>query len=377
MTARDPARLFLATAFVFVVFGVGLGQAGIELAGDDAPQALDLFDRAPTEAHLRGFEADLEDASWFAEQLRPWMQYAQFAALHDAGEHGLLGRDGWFFYRPGVEYLVEPWEPRAEDQNAFAAIVSFRDQLAARGIQLLVVPTPGKAAVYPQRLTRRAAGANPPVNTHTRALLDRLAHAGVEVVDLQRVYAQTPDDAPPLYLAQDTHWTPGGMQLAAATVARRLLELGWVDPGTVAYDLETAEVRRHGDIIRMMQMPALEERIPRESITCARVVRRDTGEAYQGDPAAPLLVLGDSFLRIYQQDEPGSAGFIAHLARELRMPLTSVVNDGGASTLVRQEVSRRPKLLAGKRVVVWQFVERDIRFGTEGWQEVPLPDEVS
>jgi hypothetical protein len=24
-------------------------------------------------------------------------------------------------------------------------------------------------------------------------------------------------------------------------------------------------------------------------------------------------------------------------------------------------------------VVVWEFVERDIRFGTEGWQVIPLP----
>ena len=78
--------------------------------------------------------------------------------------------------------------------------------------------------------------------------------------------------------------------------------------------------------------------------------------------------MGDSFLRIYQQDEPGSAGFIAHLAKELQQPLTSLVNDGGASTLVRQELYRRPALLRNKRVVVWEFVDRDIRFGTEGWQ---------
>ena len=64
--------------------------------------------------------------------------------------------------------------------------------------------------------------------------------------------------------------------------------------------------------------------------------------AYQDDPDAEILVLGDSFLRIYQQDEPGAAGFIAHLAQELQQPLTSLVNDGGASTLVRQELYRRP-----------------------------------
>jgi len=85
-----------------------------------------------------------------------------------------------------------------------------------------------------------------------------------------------------------------------------------------------------------------------------------------------LKVLGDSFLRIYSQDEPGAAGFVAHLARELGFPLSSIVNDGGASTLVRQQFSRNPTLLANKKVIVWEFVERNIRFGAEGWQIVPL-----
>jgi hypothetical protein len=61
------------------------------------------------------------------------------------------------------------------------------------------------------------------------------------------------------------------------------------------------------------------------------------------------------------------------LARVLRRPVTSLVRNGGGATLVRQELSRRPALLAGKRVVIWEFAERDLRFGMEGWQRVPLP----
>jgi len=87
----------------------------------------------------------------------------------------------------------------------------------------------------------------------------------------------------------------------------------------------------------------------------------------------PVLVLGDSFLRIFEQDEPGSGGFVAHLASNLGFGLSSIISDGGASTLVRQQLARKPALLKGKKVVVWEFVERDIRFGTEGWQVIPLP----
>ena len=102
------------------------------------------------------------------------------------------------------------------------------------------------------------------------------------------------------------------------------------------------------------------------------MVRPDTGTPYRDEPESEVLILGDSFLRIYEQDEPGAAGFIAQVARELGRPLTSIVNDGGASTLVRQSLSRRPALLTNKKLVIWEFAERDIRYGAEGWQIVPL-----
>jgi hypothetical protein len=123
----------------------------------------------------------------------------------------------------------------------------------------------------------------------------------------------------------------------------------------------------------MLQVPRLERETIPETILCGEVMRSDMQEPYGDDLDSNILVLGDSFLRIYQQDEPGAAGFIAHLAKELRQPAASIVNDGGASTLVRQELNRRPAWLAHKKVVIWEFVERDIRLGTEGWQRVALP----
>jgi hypothetical protein len=29
-------------------------------------------------------------------------------------------------------------------------------------------------------------------------------------------------------------------------------------------------------------------------------------------------------------------------------------------------------MLKGKKLVVWEFVERDIRFGAEGWKDIEL-----
>ena len=149
--------------------------------------------------------------------------------------------------------------------------------------------------------------------------------------------------------------------------------MGSVRRGDRAYELKPILVRRQGDVLRMIGIPRLAAWFPPESVSCTQVVGGARQAPYRDEPDSPVLVLGDSFLRIYERDEPRSAGFVAHLARELGFPMTSLINDGGASTLVRQELYRRPELLAGKKVVVWEFVERDIRFGTEGWQEVPLP----
>jgi hypothetical protein len=118
--------------------------------------------------------------------------------------------------------------------------------------------------------------------------------------------------------------------------------------------------------------------------------------------AVSILVLGDSFCRIYQEREPrslgeilgastdagngssrtdatptrllpGSAGFPSRLAFALQVPLDFIVNDGGASTDVRRSLATDPEILEGKKVVVWEFVERDIQLGKAGWLEVPMP----
>jgi hypothetical protein len=356
-------------------------QTTVELRRGDAIQALNVFRQAPTSKNLREYERELEDASYVEKELRPWIQYAQFRFLRDAGDKALIGRDGWMFYKPGVRYLTErptPPKPGAPPHDPLPAIVDFRDQLAQRGIRLLVVIAPNKESICPQMLSSRAENGEMLMGLQTRQLLDETEAAGVEVVNLFEVFrvamrgqAQAP--TAPLYLAQDSHWSPAGVEVAAKAVAEHILKTGWVQSGTIAYDLKPAPVRRLGDIIQMLQVPQIEQDIAPEDIVCQQIVRQDDHSPYRDDPDAAILVLGDSFLRIYEQDEPRSAGFLAHLAYELRQPVASIVNDGGASTLVRQELFRRRRLLTKKKLVIWEFVERDIRFGAEGWQSVPLP----
>jgi hypothetical protein len=371
-------HIFLTVVFLASVCSTGLIQTAVDLREGRTPRAAEFLVRLPTNANLRAFETDLQDNCWLSQRLRPYVQYAQFLALRELGDKAVAGEDGWLFYKPAVQYLIEPRQPKGDQGDIITAVVSFRDQLAERGIHLLVVPAPNKASVYPDMLTGHAEDRSEPVNAKTIEIMRRLRQANVEVVDLFGLFKRARADSPPgepakYYLAQDSHWSPDGVRLAAKAIARRLLDLGWVQQRKTEYALKSVTIERRGDILQMVQVPQIEKQFKPEQIHCTQVVTRETNQPYHNDPNSEVLVLGDSFLRIYSQDEPGAAGLVEHLAYELGFALAAVVNDGGASTLVRQQLSRNPKLLANKKVVVYEFVERDIRFGAEGWQIVPLP----
>lgn len=373
---RAP-QLVLTLLFLLVIASVGIIQTAVELMRGKELQALQVFRQQPTSANLRAYEQQLQDRSLVARALRPWFQLVQFRWFHDAGDKALLGRKGWFFYKPGYHDLIaRPGGPVSATNDVVAAIKAFRDDLQSRGIQLLMVPAPNKESVYPEMLTTRAAGKEPIVSPTTSDLFRRLKAANVACLDLFTTFREARNGSSagaPLYLAQDSHWSPTGVQLAAKVAAGTLIRAGWVQPGATEYIERPVSIERVGDVVRMLQSPRIERLEGAENVQASQVIETAGNKPYADDPDSQVLILGDSFLRIYQQDEPGAAGFIAHLAKELKQPVTSLVNDGGASTLVRQELFRRPALLRNKKVVIWEFVERDIRLGTEGWQHVPLP----
>ncbi len=427
----NPTRkseLALIIGFAAVIGSVPVAQTALELAHHERVQVTDVFRRWPAEPELRRFERTLEEKSWFQRQLRPVVQGALFATLRETGAKGVLGRDQWLFYRPDLRYLVEPARPDATvpDSTRLAAsggattrsgveraIVRFRDQLQERGIALVVVPVPSKPAVYPNQVTRRAAGHEPSFESPTLEVLRALEDDGVATVNLFAAFGAARSEpnragtTEPLYLAQDTHWTPRGAQLAAVEVAARLRALNLAGSPTTRFRTSRVVVDRWGDVLEMLQIPGLRASFAPQTVECVQVLDPALGllvpsasdrpgtYRYPGRPAT-VLVLGDSFCRIYQYPEPaslgqlrgaptgalpagpkrllpGSAGFVAHLALALQSPVDAIVSDGGASTDVRRRLSTNPEILEGKRVVVWEFAERDIALGSEGWEDAPLP----
>ena len=400
-----------------------------------------------TSRYLRAFEHKVEDENALVLAVRPKYQLAVWNIFNDPGEKVVLGKnpsrlppegghahvsakalsgqrssDPWLYYRQDVEFLVQP-SPldvrSAKLDNPIQAILKFRDQLKAKGVELLVVVTPGKPSIYPERLTGSTVGENTtgdlaksvPTFGHGKKILDSLAALGLNTVNLyDPLWAAKADDAKlgALYLNDDTHWTPRGAELAAREISskvRKMVEAGVVDigPETMDYVALDSVADRMGDIGEMSGLnkfntfkvqqvtghvvyeQKVEERAASDSANAAAdsavadtavqdAVAYDTTRTPFKDDfrKSKILILGDSFSRIYQTDAPVNAGWIAHFAREMKRPVSSIVSDGGASTLVREKLARKAGVLKGKKLLIWEFVERDLRFGAEGWKDVEL-----
>jgi len=418
-----------------------------------------------TSRYLRAFENKIDDESAIVLALRPKYQLAVWNIFNDPGEKVVLGADGkcigkgcerdtamasdrWLFYRQDVEFLVQP-SPldvrSAKLDNPITAIEKFRDQLKAKGMELLVVITPGKPSIYPERLIgddsdvegNAADRANSiGLQSHGKKILDSLTRAGFNTVDLYTpLLAAKSRDAVegPLYLNDDTHWTPRGAELAAAEIAAAVnrLEsegkiklkalqkhadgsypLSFVATDSVADRMgdvgEMSGLNKFGvfkvqkvtgHVVMQQNIKELEKDYLVDSICvdsaykeckknanspdalCLLTSQTDCGfilakydtttTPFKDDfRKSEILILGDSFSRIYQTDSPVNAGWIAHFAKNVNRPVASIVSDGGASTLVREKLARKASVLKGKKLLIWEFVERDLRFGAEGWKTV-------
>lgn len=336
---------------------------------------------------LTEFERVLDDESLIGRTLRPRAQTLMTGRLGVGNERVYAGREGWLFYRPDVEYVtgrpfLDPrqirrriraapeWTaPPAPDPRA--AIVQFNRDLAARGIVLIVVPTPAKPGVHPEMLAARLAGATDVVqNASYATLLADLRSAGVQVFDPSDAIAAA-RHAGPQYLATDTHWTPEAMETTAAVaagVASTALP-AIADPG---YRVERAEVRGVGDLARMLDLPDSATLLQPEGVWLRRVLQPD-GSLWRASRDADVLLLGDSFSNIYSLESMGwgtSAGFPEHLSLALRRPLDRLVQNDEGAFATRTMLQRDPARLQGKRVVFYQFAVRELAQGD--WKLLPL-----
>jgi hypothetical protein len=295
-----------------------------------------------------------------------------------AGSKALAGSDGFLFFRNSIAYVLGgDLAKQSGDRNPIPVIVEWKKRLAKHGVDFLFVPIPTKEEIFPDK-TGAAPGdaalapfAGKVVNPFGRKFLLDLADKGVETLDLLPAFlaARNARAGEPLYQAQDTHWTTRGLELAAKTVAERIIRFPWykdVAAHRQAYKTKDESFTRHGDL--HSRLPEAERaKFAPETLVGHQVANAD-GTLYEDDPDSPIVILGDSFTGVYELMDCEHAGVSAHIAREIGYPVDLVMSYGGGPNVREKLLRRGEDKLATKKLVIWMMTARDLFDYAEGWQ---------
>jgi alginate O-acetyltransferase complex protein AlgJ len=408
--------------FVSTLIAVALVQHVVEIQRDSSdgtildefPHCYDVFDLLPSWHELisvrrvgdllgllpgldeiDAYEAALEEDSTAGRGLLPYVQYALTGGLGIGNEEAYVGRGGWLFYRPDVEYLTGPGflqtaqlAARRYERAAWAdppqsdpiqAILGFHQQLAVRGIRLAVMPTPSKATVHPEEFSSRYGRAKrAPRNPSYSSFVAALTAEGVWVIDVTETLLQAArETGSAAYLATDSHWAPAAMARAATQVADAIRPMLSSEHAPLEHRRTSVTIVNLGDTAGMLNLPDEQQLYPRERVTTNRVLS-SAGEPWEPTRGADVLVLGDSFCNVYSHPGMGwgsSAGFIEHFSAALARPIDRIATNAGGSHTTRQrlarELARDADRLAGTRIVVYQFAMRELAFGD--WKVFEMP----
>jgi alginate O-acetyltransferase complex protein AlgJ len=341
----------------------------------------------PHAEDLKRVERSLENESLVSQWLLPRMQYLLTVVLGAGNEQVYLGRDPWLFYRADVDHVIgspflDPVRMKHRLQSSrvqpdpIKAIVDFRNQLAARGIDLVLLPVWVKPSVEGEMLAvsnanRTEARSGLP-NPSFDEFIARLKQEKVRVFDPAPSLMERGTNRP-LYLETDTHWRPATMEFVAERLAD-FLQLPAVT-GSMRSSIVEKEVVAHGDIAAMLKLTRGDKFFPAEKVTIRQVV---TGNGlWRPSKEADVLLLGDSFSNIFSFEAMGwgeSAGFAEHLSFALQRPIDCILRNSDASFATREilsnELAHGRDRLAGKKLVVWEFATRELSFGN--WKLLDL-----
>lgn len=378
----------LVGSFLLTIGFVPTAQLVAKMRGHE--QVLPSLGRekfVPQAGELKQFEGDLETGSVVAGWALPPTQ-GVLTRLGVGNEKASVGRDSWLAFRPDLDYLSNRGflEPRVANANAgeadshdpVAAIVDFKNQLARRGITLVIMPCPLKPMLEAQQFSARPAPTAPLQNPSYADFLRQMEEQRVLVYDpTPALFEAKQRSGQAQFLRTDTHWTPAAMQLTAQGLSAFIGQNAALPPTSASYNRREVEQSGQGDIARMLRLPPGQTAYPPQKVSLEQVVT-GTGEAWRSSPESDVLLLGDSFSNIYSRAGMGwgsGAGLAEQLSFELRRPLDVVaINAGGSYSTrrrLREELLRGDDRLAGKRVVVWQFAMRDLQSGN--WQRIDMP----
>lgn len=341
--------MFNFLLFLALVGGAALFQARIPAPAEGAG-LLDGGYRASLETRFDAVIPGRQESLGFWTGLRWW--------LFGIGLEGMLEKDGYLF-------TTEEWEIKPQYPRAWQRIEDVRNELEARGMELVVLLLPSKSrvleeyrpAVYPAAIEDRYLDS-----------ISRFEDLGIKVLDL------IPEaDAEGYFLKTDTHWSPEGARSAARKSAEgmrdRLPDLFLRLPRTqFATERMETVLDFRGDLFEYLPKteaeaigPSFLSRALPPPETLLRYRTRAVDQTELGlfdDPVIPLALLGTSF----------SAGadwnFEGFLKEALEVDLINLSQEGlGPFEPMEQAIETGYFEELGVELVIWEIPERYLPVG--------------
>ena len=271
--------------------------------------------------------------------------------------------DAWFFLNREIKQMAlgafwdGDWAASAANRtDPLPSIIEFNDLLKTNGVDLIFVPVPAKASIYPDKLDATAKPTDP---IALSPIIEKLNKAGVNTIDFEKVArdhrAANPGEK--LWCEQDAHFTPLAAKMIAQLVAK---EMGGKVKGDKKFTRKPAtELKIVGDQVKGTDW---EGKIPQETIAIEEVA------GVEPDPTSSVLLMGDSHTLVFQEGGSNGmhckgAGIFDQLSFELGLPLDLVGVRGSGLMQARKNLYRQAKANPGywgtKKVVVWVFSVRE------------------
>jgi hypothetical protein len=307
---------------------------------------------------------------------------AKNEAAQKANARVVTGADGWLFLPAELRliwvghfwgadaYRANP-SSKPEEADPIPAILDFRDQLKERGIDLLLVLVPPKAAIYPEKLMPQFGASEDAAPYLRHFLYNELRAKGVEIVDLSSEFlSHRETEHGPVFCKIDSHWSGSGCVLAAQAMAERV-RVKIRTSERIQYTGTWKEFEIKGDLADLLagSKPAPEK----ISVRC--ISEKSSGAAVQPDPNSPLLLMGDSHTLVFHDFLADRGGLVDQLAYELGFAPDLIGTRGSGASAVRVSLYRRshkdPTYLTRKRMVIWCFSAREF-VESDGWVKTPV-----
>ena len=317
-----------------------------------------------------------------ARDQRTAAETAFYEECRKLGESGgtIAGRDGWLF---DANELLQV--SRINSTSAAAgAIADYAQQLRGQNIDLILVPVPPKALVYPDKLARGAKVSLKPrkaarLDSVLKAAMDDLSARHVKVVDLLPVLmAHRDDKAGTAYTRTGLGWSPYGVQVAVKEIAGAVRDSRAGGRGGVTGISSEAVTLNFTGSLAADVSKSKPEVLPASKI--GRISEGKVRSLSFNTSGGSLLLMGSSDIFAWREanNPQGSSGAFCSLADQLAAELQTIPDvipssgEGRNSPRLRilRERTNGRSMLGSTRTVIWVVPALDLC--AANWQRVPL-----